>query len=293
MSCAEIIPKLELMADDELTSEQAAQTLSHIDDCSACRDHWYGILNLRQAIKDRAASFKPSTDFEERLIAAIHKEAWQAKAGQRKQPLLLYAAAILLLGLAATFLYTVANDKGSGSDKTVIGSASKAAGTPKLQTDAPQLLASNPVSLEDALDNFKQYLQKPGVTGSSATSQSDLSTISSQAGFTVKAMQLSGFKLAGAEMVASAPGKTNMVRLRYTRTKGKGQDSIICYQAAAGKLIAKGLNEHIIDGKKICCGQVEDKSIVFIPGQNGHANEVLLVGTISKSDLMDLVLSSG
>jgi hypothetical protein len=48
----------------------------------------------------------------------------------------------------------------------------------------------------------------------------------------------------------------------------------------------------MIDGKKICCGEVEDKSVVFIPGQKGQANEILLVGTITKSDLMDLVLSS-
>ncbi len=93
MSCAEIIPKLELMADDELTSEQAANVLSHIDECAQCRDSWYNILALRQAIKDRAASFTPSADFEEKIINSARKEAWQSSGRQARNEQVRYAAA--------------------------------------------------------------------------------------------------------------------------------------------------------------------------------------------------------
>jgi hypothetical protein len=113
-------------------------------------------------------------------------------------------------------------------------------------------------------------------------------------------MALDGFTLSAAQIVTTANGKTPLVRLCYTRTSGKknganGQnDSIICYQAPGGKLIAKGLNEHFIDGRTICCGEKRDKSIVFIPGRKPAAStpEILLLSNISKSDLMDLVLSS-
>jgi len=177
--------------------------------------------------------------------------------------------------------------------------SSTAAGQNPVQPQVADLGAA--ASLEDALSNFEQFVAGPAVTQNGATA-AELASLSQQAGFAVKPMQLPGFKLAGAQIVVPVAGRSNMVRLCYTRTTvknkdtGKGtdlkQDSIICYQAAGGKLVAKGLNEHIIDGRKVCCGEVKDRSIVFIPGQKDNTNEVLLVGTISKSDLMDLVLSS-
>ncbi len=156
----------------------------------------------------------------------------------------------------------------------------------------PQQPIAQAASLEDALSNFKQYLLTKAPMEPSAASHQDLSKLSDQAGFAVKPMQLNGFKLAGASLVPTAPGRANMVRFCYKRKNGQGNDSIICYQAASGQLVAKGLDEHMIGGKKICCGQVEDQSIVFIPGQKGISNETLLVGNVSKSDLMDLALSS-
>ena len=301
MSCADTIPKLELMADDELTSEQAATTLSHIDECASCRDQWYGLLALRQAIKDKAASFKPEKGFdafEEKLINAVRKEDWQSRSGsgfgsaRRRSEVLMYVAATLLVGVVAAAIYGAAGGFGD-LDKN----NSPQAG----QTQVADLGA--PASLEDALSNFDQFIARPVVPEHGATT-AELASLSQQAGFAIKPIQLTGFKLAGAQIVVPVAGKSNMVRLCYTRINGKGKgsvksdgtgkgnDSIICYQAAGGKLVAKGLNEHLIDGRKICCGEVQDKSIVFIPGQKDNSNEVLLVGTISKSDLMDLVLSS-
>jgi hypothetical protein len=372
MNCAEIIPKLELMADDELTSEQAAQTLSHIDDCTSCRDNWYGILALRQAIKDRAASFNPPEDFEDSLIHSIRKEAWQSRAGQRRNSWLIYAACLVVAGVASAYFYIAWLEENNHPDRATIAtnpetsapspqsgvknqqqsastiatgadlSATNFSSTnpPASNPSASNPAASNPsasgpsksnssptyaaASLEDAMINFKQYLEKPARLGGAPISFGNLSALSNKAGFVIKPMQLAGFKLAGADLVTTAPGKTKMVRLCYTRITDKGtsnttgngggnrtdngggnrtdngkvkgigmeRDSIICYQTASGQLVAKGLNEHLIDGKKVCCGEVGDKSVVFIPGQKGNPNEVLLVGTISKSDLMDLVLSS-
>ncbi|MBS2005441.1 MAG: zf-HC2 domain-containing protein [Cyanobacteria bacterium SZAS TMP-1] len=286
MSCAETIPKLELMADDELTSEQAAQILIHIDECASCRDHWYELLALRQAVKDHAVSFQPSADFEEKLIKAIAREDWAVRSSRPKaagSKALLYAAAALLLGVATAAILGV-GDKGPAPDKTVAQN-----GGPNVVASLPE--KTKPASLEDALSNFDQYLAGPAAAGSPAVAE-EVASISKQAGFTVKTMQLPGFKLASAQLVVMPEGKSNLVRLCYTRTKGKGKDAIICYQSPGGKLVAEGLNEHMIDGRKICCGETKNKSIVYIPGQKSDSTEVLLVGTISKSDLMDLVLSS-
>jgi hypothetical protein len=310
MSCAEIIPKLELMADDELSSEQAAQVLSHIDDCAACRDNWYGIIALRQAIKDRAASFVPPSDFEERVINSIRKEAWQPRDLRGKRSWL-YAAAALAIGGTVSYMYIshqgqnshapsggamVANESNSTEVMIAppVASQSPSQGASQQISHGAQLAsASNTAaSLEDAVSNFEQLLKTATLPGSGATTEKDMNILSGKAGFTVKPMQLDGFKLAGASLVAAGPGKASMVRLCYRRKTGHGLDSIVCYQTATGHLRAKGLAEHLIDGKKICCGEVEDKSVVFIPGQKGNANETLLVGNISKSDLMDLVLSS-
>ena len=279
MSCAEIIPKLELMADDELSSEQAAEVLSHIDDCGSCRDNWYGILNLRKAIKERASSFRPSASFEEKILAAVRKEAWHSKRVNPGKALYLCAAALVLVGMAAAFIFRVPGPSLPGT------------GT---QPEVPLKVASStPISLDDAMANFKQFLKVSGNNKQNTDNdQSDLAALSLRAGFSIKTMHFSGFRLASAQLINAAPGKAPLVRLCYMRTQGKGHDAILCYQAAAGKLVAKGLNEHMIDCKKICCGELEDKSIVYIPGQKTNANEVLLLGTISKSDLMDLVLSS-
>ena len=308
MSCAEIIPKLELMADDELTSEQTAQVLSHIDACTTCRDNWYEILALRQAIKDHATSFVPSPDFEERVIDSIRKEAWQSGNAPGKKPLFLYAAAALVLcGTLTYFCFSLLGQKPIATPvSTVVSQQPTRQPAPQTASNAdkqrpPQTAhslaeqtsaESVAESLDDAVGNFEQLLKTATLPGAGATSAKDFYGLSRKAGFTVKPMQLNGFKLTGASIVATAPGKASMVRLCYRRKNSHGQDSIVCYEAATGKLIAKGLAEHLIDGKKICCGEVEDKSVVFIPGQKGNANETLLVGNISKSDLMDLVLSS-
>jgi len=295
MSCAETIPKLELMADDELTSEQAATILSHIDECASCRDNWYSLLALRQTIKDKAASFVPEGGFaalEDRLITAVRKEDWQTRSNSRKYEGPIRAAAALLLLVVAAAIYGATGGFAELDKQNLPLVAQKdVTQKPPIQVQSIATDTTAPVSLEDALSNFDQFLAKPPLVRPAATAD-ELARLSQQVGFAVKPMQLPGFKLAGCQIVASSPGKSNMVRLCYSRINGKGNDSIMCYQAAGGKLVAKGLNEHFIDGRKICCGETQNKSIVFIPGQKDNSNETLLVGTISKSDLMDLVLSS-
>jgi hypothetical protein len=318
MSCAEIKPKLELLADDELNSEQAATVLAHLDACSVCNEQWYAILHLRQAIKDRAATFTPGVDFEARLISALRAEA-QASAGTAdkaiphapagalitplaavKRPLSWkIAAAILVAGAALTTLVRQAQNNQIVTSSS-LGSAVKS--TPVQKKTASQDGPVAAASLDDAMKNFDDYLQARSSTSASAASSAEIASLSERAGFKIKTMALEGFKLSSAQIVSTASGKAQLVRLCYSRAKGKksganGQnDSIICYQAAGGKLVANGLNEHLIDGRKICCGEKQDKSIVFIPGPQPKATtnspEILLLSNISKSDLMDLVLSS-
>ncbi|MBU6455839.1 MAG: hypothetical protein KGS72_28975 [Cyanobacteria bacterium REEB67] len=323
MSCAEIKPKLELMADDELNSEQAATVLSHLDVCSACNEQWYAILHLRQAIKERAASFRPSADFESRLLKAVQAEA-QISANAVEQDALLnrekrskavadlkgsvswkIAASLLIVGAAVVTLIRLTGNNQiiSSSSPSLLNDATI---RPVKITPPPETVQSRQVvaaaSLDDAMKNFDAYLQGSARATAGAANSSEIAGLSERAGFKIKTMALEGFKLSSAQIVSTASGKAQLVRLCYSRVKGKKNgangknDSIICYQAAGGKLIADGLNEHFIDGRKICCGEKQDRSIVFIPGQKTkptvYSPEILLLSNISKSDLMDLVLSS-
>ena len=318
MSCAEIKPKLELLADDELNSEQAATVLAHLDACNICNEQWYAILHLRQAIKDRAASFKPADDFEARLVSALRAEAQanastaepanshaqtggpiKRSAAVKRPASWKIAAAILVIGAAlTTFVRQAGNNQIVSSSS--LRSAAKSTQVQKIAASQAAPVAA--VSLDDAMKNFDDYLQARSSTSASAASSAEIASLSERAGFKIKTMTLAGFQLSSAQIVSTASGKAQLVRLCYSRAKGKKSgangknDSIICYQAAGGKLVANGLNEHFIDGRKICCGEKQDKSIVFIPGPQPKATvsspEILLLSNISKSDLMDLVLSS-
>ena len=295
MTCSEFIPRLELMADDELSSDLAAQTLAHIEDCTGCREQWYGLLNLKKSIKEKAQSFSASPDFESRIIEALKKEAENPISNNavasnnvvsfKRDQILAYAAALVGVIVAAAVLI-------------------KPAVTPVTQAQPQSVVAQKPVAiavkppaapatLEEAMAYFDTYIKGPKGTIASGTAGSEkqkIDSISSTAGFAVKPMSLSGFKLDSAYMASLGADKKPVVALCYLRNvKGK-TDHIICYQAPGGKLTAAGLNEHLIDGKKICCGEKGDRAIVYMPGSKAPA--VLLVSTISKSDLMDLVLSN-
>lgn len=271
MKCEEILSRIELMADDEMSSEHAADVNGHIETCATCRDRWYEILALREAVKDVAATYKPTSGFEERLIASIKREARPVVPMRRYVAL---AAGLLVLGLAAATLL-------NQSPVKVTTSVAVAPPRPPVGT--------LPNSLEQVLDNFEAYQLAESGGGA------DLGAVSKEAGFEVKPVSLSGYKLASADIIQVGARQSPVVRLSYLRMKVKGKksagDCIICYQAQEGKLIAKGLNEHSIDGRTVCCGEVADASIVFIPGQKGQKREVLLVSRLSRSDLMDLYLS--
>ena len=317
MTCSEFIPRLELMADDELSSDLAAQTLAHIEDCADCTEQWYGILNLKKSIKERAQSFTASPDFENRIIKAVREEVKQesvkTKAGQpaatqnnvtrfKRDEMLAYAAALVGVIVAAAILIKPAiSPVAETANKPVIKSASfianNAVGTPVLTPSSP----SSPATLAEAMAYFDTYVKAPrGTTsgGAPTSEKQKIDSISTAAGFAVKPMSLSGFKLDSAYMANLGVDKKPVVALCYLRNvKGK-TDHIICYQAPGGKLTAAGLNEHLIDGKKICCGEKGDRAIVYIPSSSASLRAgskvpaVLLLSTISKSDLMDLVLSN-
>jgi hypothetical protein len=285
MSCSEFTPRLELMADDEVSSDLAAQTLAHIDDCAACREQWYGILNLKKAIKEKAQSYHASPDFESRIIEALRKESTNKVVSFKRDQILAYVAALVGVIVAAAVLIKPASQHTTKAESVLI--------------QKPAVVASQaalaPATLEEAMTYFDKYVKTSnGVNatnngGEGASDKQKIDSISSAAGFAVKPMSLPGFKLKSAYMANLGADNKPVVALCYSRIVNRKTDHIICYQAPGGKLVAAGLNEHLIDGKKICCGEKGDRAIVYIP--YSEAPTVLLLSTISKSDLMDLVLS--
>jgi RNA polymerase primary sigma factor len=67
MNCLDAIPLLELMLDDQATTETTAGVLKHIDQCLTCHESWADSLKVRQQLRDFRNDIPIPIGFKDRL----------------------------------------------------------------------------------------------------------------------------------------------------------------------------------------------------------------------------------
>ena len=67
MNCHDAMPLLELMLDDEATTETTAGVVKHLDRCLTCQGSWADSLKVRQQLRDFRNDIPIPVGFKERL----------------------------------------------------------------------------------------------------------------------------------------------------------------------------------------------------------------------------------
>jgi hypothetical protein len=264
MKCDEVLPLIDPLLDNELPTQPMALLMEHIRNCPPCQDAWDGRLALRERFRALAAIPVPATALQhvdQSLIAHI----------QQQQRLTLFKRFSVWAAAAAVVLVPFAIFTFQKQTK---------------HTEAPVVAAHKtthtPATVTEIVKEFRQESKTP-----SPQARVDLNQLSQQAGFSISKLNLRNWRLASADMVKLPSHSQCLVRLVYVSKDAGKTRSITCYQACQGQIKAAGLNEHNIGGRYICCGKVQNFSVVYWPKQG---LDHLLVSSLSEPDLMALAL---
>src|SRR5579883_2462642 len=78
MTCDEVLPLLNLLADDALASPEAARILEHLKECNGCQGEWDSIL----AVRSKMRGMRDAIDVPAGLMLKVGK----AIERENKQP---------------------------------------------------------------------------------------------------------------------------------------------------------------------------------------------------------------
>ncbi len=179
MSCCEnYAAALSALADGELSEDEEASLLSHIETCGGCRAHLSELMTLR-AVFGELPELDPPSGFAEGVLARIHEDEAGKKKRRRALPRLLAAcAAFVLLSAAALRLAPLDGSKSASADSAADSAAEEdyAAACDDTFTYSFAETGAAPADAEEYLDTSLR-------TG--ASSGSDLGVIGSADGSTV------------------------------------------------------------------------------------------------------------
>lgn len=265
MICDEVLPLIDPLVDNELPTQSIALIMEHIRLCPSCQDAWDGRLNLRERFRKLAelVSIPPAAldRVDNSICQHIHQRLRLAVL--RKAGVWVAAAALVLVPLA---LYTFQQQ------------------TKKSEVPVARLkkTTQTPATVDDIISEFRR--QK---TASSTVAEVDLKRISRDAGFKISRLNLRDWRLTSADVIKVTNHSPCLVRMVYVNKNAEETSTITCYQACKGQIKAIGLNEHNVKDRYICCGKVDELSVVYWPDQE---LDNLLVSSLSEPDLMDLAL---
>lgn len=252
MKCEEVTPLLNPLIDNELPTQNVALIMEHIQTCHHCQDSW----DTLAAIRDRLHTFNKSIAVPGDLLSRIDQRVEQSSRSSWRSTELWTksrVAAIAALAILAASYFSFVRFK----------------------------QAHVPTSVNEIVATLSGSHQA-GVSPAEGLSQ-----LSKQAGFPILVLELPGYHFKTAQLV-KIPGKSLcVVRLAYETTQNGKPVDLYCYQACQGQIKYAGLNEHHIDGRLLCCGQVGKYSVVYWPGKG---LDHVLVSSLSEHDLMALAM---
>jgi hypothetical protein len=116
MKCCETYAAaLSAFADGELSEDEAAALLAHIEACDGCREHLSELMTLH-AVLGELPELEPPRGFAEAVLARVHEEEAEKKRRRAVPRVLAACAALVLLSAAALRLAPLG---GSDSADTV------------------------------------------------------------------------------------------------------------------------------------------------------------------------------
>lgn len=277
MKCDQARALIGSATDNELANGEAALVADHIGDCAQCRDQWDKILRVRQGITDISRAQEPNADFEKRLIAGVYRQE-RKKSRASFNWAVVGIAALALISMGAVSYFNIEKSKNTNqSVATTQPGLNKKASTESVEVEGLVLSVGHHSSGQESPAYKVQYKGKGNPSGFSA-----------EAGFKIKAANLTNYVLEGSDIVKTSNHKT-LVRMCYTSlTKGE-TDCIDCYQAPSGMLsFAKTSTREIVmaNGQTARFGEVDGQSAVMVSNQG---LDTLYVSPIAAKKLLQLV----
>ncbi len=221
-NCEEVLHFLDPLLDNELSVDESARVLLHLDSCIACQSQWQELSQLRANIHETVKAIKLPTKFEENLRKSVSENS--QKYSNMKQGIFVIASTMTAAACFLGFIFIT-------PPKTTPPIASE----PPLQTT---ISASSALSSSDIIKEESRH--------SSTANASPQHTAPAE-------VQLVGWTLIGHEDCAM--GEKIATRFSFTKDDNSEQ-KLSLYQMRHGQFNAKGMDEHNIDGRKICCGEL-------------------------------------
>lgn len=270
MRCDETLPVLEQLHDNELPEADRAGALDHIEECPRCRQEWHMLVDLRARCRSYAERLAVPDTLTQSIQAKLDAcDRRTVRAARLPYYLLAAAAVVAVISLS---IPVITGDRLA----RIPGPAASPTTSPHTEiTDSPVL------AVGELVRHYAETI-RPGQT---AENPPDVSALAGQTGFSVNPVNLPGWQLAHAG-AGSVPGSNRPVaHLIYRRSINGQVQEICCFRSQLGAVGSSGLNEHIIAGRKLCCGEIDGLSVVHLTeGQT----ELVLVSDMDTGDLLEL-----
>ena len=247
MKCDEVLTFLGPLVDDELPTDTTAIVMQHIASCLTCQQEWDAHLLLSKQFQQ----LDDSIAVPGHGLANIDRRIGSLNASSHSRLKIMAAAVAMAIGL----LYVSFISPHPEPRSTVF---------------------------EQAL---KTYPAKTVLTRSTESIEEQLEKLSHHVKFKPSAIDLPGWSLAAADVV-HLPGHTCLLRLVY-KADGPGQRTIAVYQSCQGQLKPYGLNERIVAGRHLRCGQVNGLAVIHWSDAD---RDQLFVSSLSEQDLITIAL---
>lgn len=258
MTCEDVLPLLNLLADDALGNQDAARILEHLKECSHCQGEWDAILAVRSGMRRRRDAIEVPPTLMDKVSKAVDRENKQrpiaAVAKTFNAPSLAMVAGLVLLIVLASYLFQHLN-----------------AGTVPVEVAA---LVNREFNADPAFELVD-----------------DREALSDRLGYPIRYLKFADWKInqAGTYRARNIEGNDRLIaRFELERRLAGKAEKIYCYQAPAGALKAASLLEKDVGGRKIKVGRQGPLSFAC---WTENERDYLLVSPLSEEELEDLVRS--
>lgn len=247
MKCDEVLTFLGPLVDDELPTDTTAIVMQHIAYCLKCQQEWDAHLLLTKQFQQLDDSIAVPAD----ALANIDKRINSLNASSHSRLKIIAAAVAMVIGLLCL-----------------------------------PFLRPHPEPRSTVFEQaLKTYPAKTALAQSTEPIKRQLEKLSHHVKFKPNAIDLPGWSLASADVV-HLPGHTCLLRLVY-KADGPGQKTIAVYQSCQGQLKPNGLDERIVAGRHLRCGQVNGLAVIHWSDPD---RDQLFVSSLSEQDLITIAL---
>jgi hypothetical protein len=258
MTCDDVLPLLNLLADDALGNQDAARILEHLKECSHCQSEWDAIQAVRSGMRRMRAGIEVPAGLMDRVSKAVDRENKQqpilAITKTINGPKLAMVASLVLLIALGSYLFQHLN----------------AAAVP---VDVVAL-----VSREFNADPAFELVD-------------DREALSDRLGFPIRYLKFADWKInqAGTYRARNIQGNDRLIaRFELERSSAGKEEKIYCYQGPAGSLQSSSLLEKSVGGKKIRVGR---RGPLTFACWTENERDYLLLSPLPEEELEELVRS--